>query len=160
MNSKTLLKIFVVPFFLIVSCDDKTQLLESQRKEIIEHVELMANQFLLKLDAKQIDAAMSHIDSTATFYYIFLNGTIEISRDDIAAAYDTDISFKSKWNNMKIDPLTRTLAFFHGNFEQIPEDSTIENTGGRVIVSTIVILSDNNWKFFKGQIYSEQIKEE
>jgi hypothetical protein len=61
---------------------------------------------------------------------------------------------------MNVEPLTKSLAFFHGNFEQISEDSTIENASGRLIVSAVVILRDNNWKFFKGQIYSEQIKKE
>ena len=152
--------ILLFSILLFVSCEEQSQLSSSQREEIIQSVEQMAKKFLQKLDAKQTDEAMDSIDSSAVFYFIAFGGSIKITKEDIAATYETEISFKSKWNYINIDPLTVNMAFFQGSFNQVADDSTIENVDGKVVVSAVVLLRDYNWRFFKGQIYSEHIKDE
>jgi hypothetical protein len=118
----------------------------------------MATQLFIDLDADKVDEAMNHIDSSAVFHYISLFG-LQISREDIAAAYKGVISLKSQWKYTDIEPLTTELAYFQGSFHQSITDSLEKVHEMRGSMSAIVTIQDKNWRFLKGQIYTKSINE-
>ena len=142
---------------LFFSCQDGAQLSDEQNIEITENIRNMAGQFFYELDANHTDAAMNYIDSSATFSYVsFFN--LKISRTDIANAYKGISSLKSEWRTLEIEPITSCVAFFQGYFQQAGTDSTrkVQEISGSI--SALVRFQANNWKFLKGQIYTESLK--
>ena len=140
-----------------VSCQQESQLTNSQRDEIINGVKKMAIQFFVDSDAKNVDAVLSHLDNSSTFFWVFPPDPTHISRDDLASALKAEIeadnSVKSAWDNIQIVPLTTELAYYQGSFHQVLTDpsGTVSEYFG--IESAVIILRKDGWKFLSGQTY-------
>jgi hypothetical protein len=141
--------ITLIPLIILFSCQDRSQLSETQCEEIEEGVKGMATQLFTDLDANKLDEAMNHIDSLAVFHYISLFG-LQISREEIAAAYKGVISLKYQLKYTDVEPLTTQLAYFQGSFHQSMTDSLEKVQEMRGSMSAIVTLQDKNWRFLKG----------
>lgn len=147
-----------------VSCQQESQLIGSQRDEIINSVKKMAIQFFVDSDAKNVDAVLNHLDTSSTFFWVFPPDPTPISRDDLASALKTEIeadnSVKSAWDNIQIEPLTTELVYYQGSFHQVATDSSGAVSEYFGIESAVVILRKNGWKFLNGQTFFAPVQSE
>ncbi len=154
----------LILFIAFVSCQQKSQLTDSQREEIINGIKKMAIQFFVDSDSKNFDAVLSHLDNSSTFFWVFPPDPTHISHDDLASALkaeiESDNSVKSDWDDIQIEPLTTELAYYQGSFHQIVTDSSGTVTEFIGIESAVIILRKDGWKFLNGQTYFAPVQSE
>jgi len=149
---------------LLISCHSENQLTNVQREAIVDEVQKMAEKFFIDSDKKNIDAVISYLDTSSAFFWIFPPDSTYITRDELVSALKDEISssnkVSSKWDKMRIEPITSELVYYQGIFHQIVRDTSGKETKFLGSESAIVILRESGWKFLYGQtFYSPELIE-
>lgn len=150
----------ILLLFALASCQRSTDLNDVQRATVIQDVQQMTVQFFDDLRTHNADAAISRLDDSDAFYWVFPPDTAHVSRAAVAAQIRADLqanpSIEVRWLQMRVEPVTSTAAVYSGVFESVSTDPAGATVTVRGTEHAVVILRDDGWKFMNGQTTLEE----
>lgn len=146
------------------SCQQPTQLTESQRAVIRDSVTQMNNRFYDEMRAHHVEASIDFLDNSPEFFWVYLPDTTVLSHDAFAAVFKVGFqlyrSYDAMVDYMRVEPLTNQYAVYTTRYRY-----TAIDTSGKVFKFTgietgIVVHRSSGWKFLNGQTFEVPLKNE
>ncbi len=115
---------FIILIFFAISCNnDCDKLSVKQASEVNDSVKNMTDKIALDVSSKGPVAWLNHFENSPGFF-MASDGRLQFPDNDSANRFINHTLVKTirkidlKWNNLRIDPLTKTLAGIRSDFHE------------------------------------------
>ena len=152
-----LLLLIVVVVVAVASCEDPSRrgLSVNEKDIIINDVRQILNDYYAAVRDRGLTAEFEYLDSSVDFFWVPPGSEMPLSYDSIyrvltqnAPAYK---SIVSKWDTLRIVPLTIDLAMYTGRLQSTMTDTSNVSSTVRLVETGIVIRRNDGWKLLSGQ---------
>jgi ketosteroid isomerase-like protein len=154
---KIFISLFLVCFFLTAfTCGEKSLTVSKQDKSEIEKaVKQMTANYFKDFYTRNVDSVLKHYDTSACFFWSITPDTIPMKRGAMVTmhrhAIRDYVKFDGYWSDMRVEPLTRDLAMYHGTYHVYTEDKSGQKGKIMGVETGVMIKREDGWKFLAGQ---------
>jgi hypothetical protein len=140
-------------FFL--SCRESTQLTDTEKASISRDVRAMLQNYSDDIRLKGLHAEFAYLDSSIDFFWVPPGMNSPLPYDTIASMIRSNaLMFQSvdmTWENLKIVPLTASLATYTGRLNSLMIATSGKVSRTQLVETGLVIKRNDRWKLLSGQ---------